>query len=165
MPAYGHPENPYVLNHIIKLVYKCTCFHKYFRSKPYTSVWRKILEIRIKRITEIRHGMRELITFLWICGCWILTLETAHNAWTIWFPTNIFNFFEVKFAQILNDIGDMRCKLWKIMKLTLWSSWPKIWTRPHYRFQNSRVKDVKLKQGCKHSTRRTCSLRRSGGLY
>ena len=54
--------------------------------------------------------------------------------------------FEVKFAQNLNenrfyakDIGDIECKLWKMIKFTLWISWRKTWTKLH-RFQNSRVK-------------------------
>ena len=61
-----------------------TCFHKYFWSKPYTNVWGKILEIRIKWITEIRHGMRKLIMFLWIFGCWILKLVCTQGLNNMW---------------------------------------------------------------------------------
>ena len=80
MPVHGHLENPYVLNHMITED-ECkqswfTCFHKYFWSKPYSNIWRKILEIRIKRITESRlYGIQNLITFLLIFGCWILKLD------------------------------------------------------------------------------------------
>ena len=73
----GHPENPYVLNHMITegecIQSWFVCFHKYFWSKPYTNIWRKILEMRITRITEIRNGMRKLTMFF--VKFWLLNSE------------------------------------------------------------------------------------------
>ena len=116
------PREPHVLNHMITEG-ECkqnwfTCFHKYFWSKPYVVLRRKILEIRIKRIIEIIHGMRKLITFLWILGYLTLKLDCTQglNNTSIVSHQHFLKFSLPKFKwkQIMQkDIGDMQCKLWK----------------------------------------------------
>ena len=96
-------QNPYVLNHVITEG-ECkqswfTCVHKYFWSKPYPNVWRKILEKRIK--SHRNQTWREKVDYVFV-NFWLLNTEARlHTRLEQYgFPVT---FFEVKFAQNLNE--------------------------------------------------------------
>ena len=124
----GTQRTPMVLNHMIAEG-ECkqswfTCFHKYFWSKSYTSVWRKILEIRIKRITEIRHGMRKLIIFLWILGHWILKLGCTQGLNNMVSHQHFLklNFKKFRWKQMMQKT----LETWSVSFEKWWNSHPEI---------------------------------------